>query len=442
MILTHLHTGMTFRVLLTTLAALIALAGAPFASAQTRVLRSASGQYFRAGQPVPSGAWQGQSSGATNYLEPYDPTLLPGQIRLDGLLGDTLDSTTTSFHMRVLWVTLPGQRRAVLGSVRVKEITIDRTTQFTVLRSRSAVPTLSQITAPPFHVMAVGIDSGPGRPLLALRIDIEPATPLETSLADSMQRSDGQRADPPGPGIRLEEVQVDSGDGTRSVQVVRADPGTFRIAVGLAHGRVGATESLAGIAQSYGAIAAINGSFFEAYASGPVKMPDHALITDGRLVSRGGVGTILGQTPEGQIRMDKAVNAIRWHEYDPLRPARQQDPAGSVLFWARVVEAVGCGPRLVTDGAVSLSPYSEGFGSSEMLSGVSVRSAVGITRDGGLILIVTHASLPELARIMLELGCRDAMNLDGGASSGLWIRGQSVRTPGRQISNALLLLPR
>jgi exopolysaccharide biosynthesis protein len=58
------------------------------------------------------------------------------------------------------------------------------------------------------------------------------------------------------------------------------------------------------------------------------------------------------------------------------------------------------------------------------------------------ILIVTSASVPQLAEIMLQLGCRDAMNLDGGASSGLWLRGQSIRTPGRLLSNALLIMPR
>ena len=32
-----------------------------------------------------------------------------------------------------------------------------------------------------------------------------------------------------------------------------------------------------------------------------------------------------------------------------------------------------------------------------------------------------------------------AMNLDSGGSSGLWLRGTYLRTPGRLISNALLL---
>ena len=43
---------------------------------------------------------------------------------------------------------------------------------------------------------------------------------------------------------------------------------------------------------------------------------------------------------------------------------------------------------------------------------------------------------------MQALGCEQAMNLDGGASSGLWLSGGYLRQPGRPISNALLVLPK
>jgi exopolysaccharide biosynthesis protein len=35
-------------------------------------------------------------------------------------------------------------------------------------------------------------------------------------------------------------------------------------------------------------------------------------------------------------------------------------------------------------------------------------------------------TLPELATLMLELGCSSALNLDGGGSSTLWIDGKVV----------------
>ena len=69
------------------------------------------------------------------------------------------------------------------------------------------------------------------------------------------------------------------------------------------------------------------------------------------------------------------------------------------------------------------------------------RSAVGLTATDEIVFAVSAGSCARLAVAMKELGCRDAMNLDGGASSGLWIRGRGyVRPPGRLIGNALLLV--
>ena len=71
------------------------------------------------------------------------------------------------------------------------------------------------------------------------------------------------------------------------------------------------------------------------------------------------------------------------------------------------------------------------------------RSAVGLTEDGHLLLVTCpSATMQQLGQVMKALGCGDAMNLDGGASSGLWFRGKYVTPPGRDISNALLVLAR
>ncbi|MBN2513486.1 MAG: phosphodiester glycosidase family protein [Sedimentisphaerales bacterium] len=50
----------------------------------------------------------------------------------------------------------------------------------------------------------------------------------------------------------------------------------------------------------------------------------------------------------------------------------------------------------------------------------------------------------ELAALMLELGCTEAMNLDGGGSSTLWLGGKVVNSPSdgreRRVANGLVLL--
>ena len=56
-------------------------------------------------------------------------------------------------------------------------------------------------------------------------------------------------------------------------------------------------------------------------------------------------------------------------------------------------------------------------------------------------------SLTELADQLLALGAFQAMNLDGGGSSTLWVRGTIVNYPSdpageRPVGNALMIVPR
>lgn len=56
-----------------------------------------------------------------------------------------------------------------------------------------------------------------------------------------------------------------------------------------------------------------------------------------------------------------------------------------------------------------------------------------------MILTTSSATIPELAKVMKQAGAYQAMNLDGGASSGLYYNGRYMTYPGRNISNALLI---
>jgi exopolysaccharide biosynthesis protein len=38
---------------------------------------------------------------------------------------------------------------------------------------------------------------------------------------------------------------------------------------------------------------------------------------------------------------------------------------------------------------------------------------------------------------MLQLGCVEAINMDGGASTGMYYNGQFFSTPGREITSTL-----
>ncbi|MDI9583887.1 MAG: phosphodiester glycosidase family protein, partial [Acidobacteriota bacterium] len=121
-------------------------------------------------------------------------------------------------------------------------------------------------------------------------------------------------------------------------------------------------------------------------------------------------------------------------------PGVRQDRA-DMGFWREANEVIGCGPRLLADGRIAVDPASEGFSSDKILSASSSRSMVGVTRDGRLLLATSSGTVRQMADVMKALGAWDAMNLDGGASSGLWVQGRYLTTPGRQIGNALLIVP-
>ena len=86
----------------------------------------------------------------------------------------------------------------------------------------------------------------------------------------------------------------------------------------------------------------------------------------------------------------------------------------------RIREAVGGGAYLVRDGKVSVGSSSDYYNSR------ASRTCVGITKDGKVVLMVLDGrqepfscggSAQEIAQIMLDAGCVNAINLDGGGST-------------------------
>lgn len=115
------------------------------------------------------------------------------------------------------------------------------------------------------------------------------------------------------------------------------------------------------------------------------------------------------------------------------------DDSGNPVDWSDVVEAVGAGPTLVKDGVVSVDPVGEGFTEDKIVSLAYARSAIGVTAQGDILLVTTpEITVYQLAQVMKDLGAYDAMNLDGGASSGLYFKGEYLTKPGRNLSNALI----
>ena len=112
-------------------------------------------------------------------------------------------------------------------------------------------------------------------------------------------------------------------------------------------------------------------------------------------------------------------------------------------------DILGGGPQLIRDGKIDISVNEEVFFGTTIPE-VHPRTAVGITRSGDLILLLVDGrqlisrgvSLEELAQILYNLGCVDALNLDGGGSSALVVNGNLLNKPAgttveREVMSAL-----
>ncbi|MGW9531115.1 phosphodiester glycosidase family protein [Paenibacillus terrae] len=194
--------------------------------------------------------------------------------------------------------------------------------------------------------------------------------------------------------------------------------------VALAGNTIGKVENLSGLAKRNQAVVAINGTYFDAYTQSSYKTPYGYLVSHGKLLKKS----------SGDQRTVFTYDANHLAEL-VSGPAFEER-----LSEGNVEGALQAGPRLVTNGKVSLNVKAEGFKDPKILTGGGARSALGITRDHKLILLTTGgATIPQLAQIMKQAGAYQAMNLDGGASSGLYYNGSYLTTPGRQISNAIIV---
>lgn len=123
-----------------------------------------------------------------------------------------------------------------------------------------------------------------------------------------------------------------------------------------------------------------------------------------------------------------------------------------------VVQMTGGTPRLVRDGKVSVEWVEAGLKKVRFVNGNYGRSSVGITRGGDtLILVVVEpysrkqarrgTSLETLARLLIDRGAWQAINLDGGSSTTMMVEGQTYvplvgNRGSRKISTALLIYER
>lgn len=221
------------------------------------------------------------------------------------------------------------------------------------------------------------------------------------------------------------------------------------------------TARLESFGQQQRAIAAINGGFFDPQN----QQSTSYVMQQGEWVADPTHNQRLMNNPDLAPYLDKILNRSEFRRYqcEHLRYAiaRHREPAPS---GCRQLDTLGAGPQLLPE----LTLDQEGFTATDSTGNLvrdalgssqpNARSAVGITADGRLLWVMvaqkpgmtpSGLSLPELAAFMKSQGAETALNLDGGSSSALLYRQQTVHGKldadgnpiRRPVKSVLLLSP-
>ena len=206
------------------------------------------------------------------------------------------------------------------------------------------------------------------------------------------------------PGVTRRVVRSTTGPWTINVLYVDLDRCNSAEAVkgaDVAAGRFTTTALLAGLATHEAVVAGVNGDFFNLKDGSPTNL----LVVNGRMLA----------PPNG-----RPVLAFDSAGVPHLTPFTLRD--GRLLpFHPR--NAVGGRPLLVTDSTLDVAVDTAGRGPFGQRN---PRTAAGIARGGRQLILVAvdgreyqnaGMTLRELGDLMLALGARDAINLDGGGST-------------------------
>lgn len=125
-----------------------------------------------------------------------------------------------------------------------------------------------------------------------------------------------------------------------------------------------------------------------------------------------------------------------------------QFEVSTIPNWDNVNHIISGGPYLVKNSQVFVDTNEQKLGA---IGGRNPRTAIGYTADNNFIIVTVDGrekasvgmTLNELANFMQSIGCYNAMNLDGGGSTVLYVNGRVVNHPqvqgGIALSNALTL---
>src|SRR5688572_62597 len=110
----------------------------------------------------------------------------------------------------------------------------------------------------------------------------------------------------------------------------------------------------------------------------------------------------------------------------------------SPIFKWKMQTVVGGGPVLLQNGEIEITNNEERKFAGKAIDDKHPRTAMGYTKDQKLIILVVQGRFPGIAegatlgqeaKILQDLGCWEALNLDGGGSSCMLVNGKETIKP-------------
>lgn len=166
----------------------------------------------------------------------------------------------------------------------------------------------------------------------------------------------------------------------------------------------------------------------------------HIAIKDGKIVATSAYSLII---PENGIVISAPADNLDGFELGD----KVKLDYSLVPNWENVDYIISGGPYLLKNGKIFIDASSQKLNA---ITGRNPRTAIGYTKENTMIIVTVDGrkegssgvTLEELAKIMSDLGCYEAINLDGGSSTVMYVKGNTLsgsNVKSTAISNALVV---
>lgn len=223
-----------------------------------------------------------------------------------------------------------------------------------------------------------------------------------------------------------------------SIHVLIVNPNEHLIVPVKASGKEICRETVSTLANRHGAAAAINGGFWKLNGNpaGALKINHQWFGTP--VKPRGAIGW---STTSQKVLIDRILTNYSLSEC-PLDSQIEIIPVSTPPHttseeWSELEHIVGGTPVLVRNGNL-IEDFSPEQTIGSFLFNKHPRTAIGIKENGDWVFVVVDnrfyglfggMTMKELSQMMLNLGCIEALNLDGGGSSTMVLEGRVINEP-------------